>query len=174
MPDGPEPERFRQQFGITAPFAIYVGRIDENKGCKELFDFFERYSRTVRGDLHLVLIGKSILPIPKHPRIHHLGFLTDEQKFDAMAAADVLMMPSYYESLSMVALEAWATRQAGAGQRQLRRAERPGAPQQRGALLRELRGVCRGAPRDHLERVAAARARPRTAARSSARTTRGR
>ncbi len=106
--EDPRPERFRQQFGITAPFAVYVGRIDANKGCTELFDFFDRYSRTVRGELHLVLVGKTILPIPQHPRIHHLGFLADEQKFDAMAAADVLLMPSYFESLSMVALEAWA------------------------------------------------------------------
>ena len=36
------------------------------------------------------------------------GFLSDEDKFDALAAADVLIMPSPYESLSMVALEAWA------------------------------------------------------------------
>jgi glycosyltransferase involved in cell wall biosynthesis len=108
VPADPRAERFRQQFGITAPFAIYVGRIDANKGCTELFDYFERYARTVRGDLHLVLVGNSILPIPRHPSIHHLGFLADEQKFDAMAAADVLIMPSYFESLSMVALEAWA------------------------------------------------------------------
>ena len=47
-------------------------------------------------------------PDPGHHRIHHLGFLSDEDKFDALAAADLLIMPSYYESLSMVALEAWA------------------------------------------------------------------
>jgi glycosyltransferase involved in cell wall biosynthesis len=40
--------------------------------------------------------------------IRHLGFLDDADKFDAMSAADLLIMPSYYESLSMVALEAWA------------------------------------------------------------------
>jgi glycosyltransferase involved in cell wall biosynthesis len=108
VPASPRPDRFRQQFGLDAPFAIYVGRIDANKGCAELFDFFQRFSRTMPGVLHLALIGKSILPIPSHPRIHHLGFLTDEQKFDAMAAADLLVMPSYYESLSMVTLEAWA------------------------------------------------------------------
>jgi glycosyltransferase involved in cell wall biosynthesis len=107
IPTRPEPERFRQQFGITGPFVIYVGRIDENKGCKELFEYFRRYTRTMPGGLQLVLIGKAILPVPADPRIRHLGFLSDIEKFDAMAAADVLIMPSYYESLSMVALEAW-------------------------------------------------------------------
>ena len=29
------------------PFAIYIGRIDENKGCGELFDYFQRYARDV-------------------------------------------------------------------------------------------------------------------------------
>jgi hypothetical protein len=53
-------------------------------------------------------VGKAILPVPEHPRIKHLGFLDDQDKFDALAAADLLIMPSYYESLSMVALEAWA------------------------------------------------------------------
>ena len=47
-------------------------------------------------------------PIPNHPRIRHLGFLDDSDKFDAMAASELLIMPSYFESLSMVALEAWA------------------------------------------------------------------
>jgi len=55
-----------------------------------------------------VLIGTPHIPIPKHPRIHHLGFLEDQDKYDAMAAAELLIMPSYLESLSMVALEAWA------------------------------------------------------------------
>jgi glycosyltransferase involved in cell wall biosynthesis len=108
IPAQPNAERFRQEFGVTAPFAIYVGRIDENKGCGELFEYFQWFARTMPGELHLVLVGKSLLPVPSHPRIHHLGFLTDREKFDAMAAADVLLMPSYYESLSMVTLEAWA------------------------------------------------------------------
>ena len=55
-----------------------------------------------------MLIGNSLLPVPEHPRIRHLGFLDDTDKFDAMAAAELLIMPSYFESLSMVALEAWA------------------------------------------------------------------
>jgi glycosyltransferase involved in cell wall biosynthesis len=108
VPARTNPERFRQKYGITSPFVVYVGRIDENKGCPELFSHFERYTRALRGDLSLVLMGTSILPIPDNPRIRHLGFVSDEDKFDGIAAAEALIMPSYFESLSMVALEAWA------------------------------------------------------------------
>jgi glycosyltransferase involved in cell wall biosynthesis len=108
VPRSPEPQRFRQKYAVQGRFAIYVGRIDENKGCKELFEFFEGYMRDVYGELSLLLVGQSLLPTPQHPRIRHLGFLDDTDKFDAMAAADMLIIPSYFESLSMVALEAWA------------------------------------------------------------------
>jgi len=108
IPSAVQPQRFRQKFDIRGPFAIYVGRIDENKGCKELFDYFLTYLTESQGRLSLVLIGNSILPVPQHPRIRHLGFLDDQDKFDAIAASDLLVMPSYFESLSMVALEAWA------------------------------------------------------------------
>jgi glycosyltransferase involved in cell wall biosynthesis len=100
--------RFRQKFGLRDRFAIYIGRIDENKGCAELFDYFQRYARTLAEGLHLVLIGMPVIKVPGHPRIHHLGFVSDQDKFDALAAAELLIMPSYFESLSMVALEAWA------------------------------------------------------------------
>jgi len=108
IPSSTRPDRFRQKFGLTGRFALYVGRIDQNKGCAELFTFFLQALPVLPKGLGLVLIGKEILPIPDHPRIRHLGFLDDQDKFDALAAADLLIMPSYYESLSMVALEAWA------------------------------------------------------------------
>jgi hypothetical protein len=108
VPARTEPQRFRNRFKMSRPFAIYVGRIDENKGCGELFDYFRRYAATFPHGLDLVLIGSAIMPVPGHPRIHHLGYLSDQDKFDALAAADLLVMPSYFESLSMVALEAWA------------------------------------------------------------------
>ena len=108
VPSAPQPGRFRQRYNIRGPFAVYVGRVDQNKGCAELFDFFQSYLNDPGGKLSLVLIGNSLLPIPQHPRIRHLGFIDDTDKFDAIAAAELLVMPSYYESLSMVALEAWA------------------------------------------------------------------
>jgi glycosyltransferase involved in cell wall biosynthesis len=108
VPDRTDPVKFRRRYRINRPFAIYIGRIDENKGCTELFDYFQRYAATFPRGLDLVLVGKEVMPIPRHHRIHHLGFLSDDDKFNALAAADLLIMPSYFESLSMVALEAWA------------------------------------------------------------------
>jgi len=108
VPERTDPARFRRAFNIHKPFAIYIGRIDENKGCAELFSHYLRYAATFPRGLDLVLIGNAIIDIPDHPKVHHLGFLSDRDKFDALAASDLLIMPSYFESLSMVALEAWA------------------------------------------------------------------
>ncbi len=108
VPRATQPERFRQKYHLYDPFVLYVGRIDENKGCRELFSYFTSYQPRLGQRLTLVLIGNSILPIPKHSNIRHLGYVSDQDKFDALAAAELLAMPSYYESLSMVALEAWA------------------------------------------------------------------
>ena len=108
IPAGVDAARARQKFGLHDPFVVYVGRIDANKGCAELFDFFTQYVERRSSPLDLVLIGTPVLPIPAHPRIRHLGYVTDRDKFDTIAAAEALIMPSLYESLSMVALEAWA------------------------------------------------------------------
>jgi len=108
IPPAVDPARGRQTFELPRPFVVYVGRIDANKGCAELFDFFARYVEASGRQVDLVLIGKGGLPVPPHPRIRHLGYVSDQDKFDVMAAAEALVMPSYFESLSMVALESWA------------------------------------------------------------------
>ncbi len=107
VPDEASAARFRAQTGIRGPFALYVGRIDPNKGCADLFGHFRRYAAE-GGGLDLVLAGSTRMTVPDDPRIRHLGFVSEEEKYDALAAADLLIMPSPYESLSMVTLEAWA------------------------------------------------------------------
>jgi glycosyltransferase involved in cell wall biosynthesis len=107
LPAQLEPQAFRRKHGIESPFLLYVGRVDENKGCRELFTFFRRYREETGSALRLVLVGKPILPIPRDAGILHLGFLPDQDKWDALAASHALVMPSRYESLSMVTLEAW-------------------------------------------------------------------
>jgi glycosyltransferase involved in cell wall biosynthesis len=108
VPARTDPVRFRRRFDVPGRFVVYVGRVDENKGCPQLFDYFQRHLAARRSGLTLVLAGHSILPIPAHPQIRHVGFVSDEDKFDAMAGAEALIMPSSFESLSMVALESWA------------------------------------------------------------------
>ena len=108
MPLDASAERFRQKFGLAEPFLLYVGRIDESKNVPELLDFFVRYRATADGPLKLVLLGKSNLTLPDHPDIVHLGFLPDADKQDAITAAALVVLPSLYESLSMITLEAWA------------------------------------------------------------------
>ena len=107
VPDEADAARFRARTGIAGPFALYVGRIDPNKGCADLFSHFRGYAAE-GGRLDLVLAGSARMPVPDDPRIRELGFVSEEEKYDALAAADVLIMPSPYESLSMVTLEAWA------------------------------------------------------------------
>ena len=102
------PDDFRQKYGINGDYVIYIGRIDENKGCAQLFQYFQRFKREQATDVKLILIGSSKLNIPAHPDIIHLGFLSEEDKFSGLDGALMLMMPSFYESLSMVTLEAWA------------------------------------------------------------------
>jgi glycosyltransferase involved in cell wall biosynthesis len=108
VPSSFSAERFRQKHGVDGPYMIYVGRIDQNKGCPHLFDHFLRFKKDTGSDIKLVLIGNTVLKIPSHPDVRHLGFLPEEDKFDAVSGAELLVMPSFYESLSMVTLEAWA------------------------------------------------------------------
>jgi glycosyltransferase involved in cell wall biosynthesis len=108
VPESPQAGRFRQKHNIRGPFAIYVGRVDERRGCSELFNFFQRYATDSSSRLSLVVVGDGPLSVPKHPRIRHLGVLDDSDKFDALSAAEALVLPSRFESLSRTALEAWA------------------------------------------------------------------
>ena len=99
--------RFREKYGLDGDFIVYVGRIDPAKNVPELLDFFVRFQEEYGRDLKLVLMGKALFPLPDHPDIIPLGFVSEQDKFDALQAAALLMVPSKYESLSMVVLEAW-------------------------------------------------------------------
>jgi glycosyltransferase involved in cell wall biosynthesis len=101
-------QRFREKYRLHDPFLLYVGRINASKNVPELLDHYLRYLQAVPAAPQLVLLGKSHLPLPAHPGIKALGFVPEQDKFDAMAAATLLIVPSLYESLSIVTLEAWA------------------------------------------------------------------
>lgn len=105
VPEHIDSEKFKKERNIPN-YMVYTGRIDEMKGCRELFEFFLRYKKENDNDLKLVMMGKPVIPIPKSEDIISLGFVSEQEKYDVMAGAKFLIMSSPYESLSIVVLEA--------------------------------------------------------------------
>ncbi|MDD5828227.1 MAG: glycosyltransferase family 4 protein [Lachnospira sp.] len=105
VPEIVDADRFKKKYNLDN-YVIYVGRIDEGKDCPRLFNYFMEYKKRNKNDLKLVLMGKAVCEIPKHPDIISLGFVTDEDKFDGISGAKALILPSKFESLSISVLEA--------------------------------------------------------------------
>jgi glycosyltransferase involved in cell wall biosynthesis len=104
-----------RSLGITGPYVLYLGRVDRNKGCHTLLDYFLQFvedgpssGRQVPGeDVTLVLAGPAKIQVPHHPRIRALGYVPDDLRDALVYGARALVVPSPYESLSIVLLEAW-------------------------------------------------------------------
>jgi glycosyltransferase involved in cell wall biosynthesis len=101
-------ERFRREHNLgSAPYLLYVGRLDPSKGVGELMNFFVEMKKRSNGDVMLVLAGDAQIDIPDHPDIRLTGFLTEQGKRDALAGSMALVQSSYFESFSIVLCEAW-------------------------------------------------------------------
>jgi glycosyltransferase involved in cell wall biosynthesis len=48
------------------------------------------------------------MKLPEAPGVRALGYLSDAEKAQAFAEASATIVPSAFESLSVVALESWA------------------------------------------------------------------
>ena len=115
-PDGREPlpphlegpaNAFKRRHRIHGPFALYVGRIYPGKGCEELLEYFQAFIKD-GGDATLMLMGVKLMPLPEDPRVRFAGILPEEERLHALEAATVVIVPSPYESLSLLALESFA------------------------------------------------------------------
>jgi glycosyltransferase involved in cell wall biosynthesis len=98
---------FRRRHRLHGPFVLYGGRIDPGKGCEELVEYFSTYVHD-GGDASLVLMGVKLMPLPEEPFIRFAGRLSDQERLQALEAATVVVVPSPYESLSLLALESFA------------------------------------------------------------------
>jgi len=96
---------FRRRHRLHGPIALYGGRIDPGKGCEELVEYFSRYAKA-GGDATLALMGVKLMALPEEPFIKFAGLLSDRERLQALEAATVVICPSPYESLSLLALEA--------------------------------------------------------------------
>lgn len=98
---------FRRRHRLHGPIALYGGRIEAGKGCEELIEYFATYVKS-GGDASLALMGVKLMPLPEEPWVRFAGRLSDAERAEALEAATVIIVPSPYESLSLLALESFA------------------------------------------------------------------
>ncbi|MES2510154.1 MAG: glycosyltransferase family 4 protein [Pseudomonadota bacterium] len=107
---------FRQKFKLGVnPFILFVGRLNPIKGPDLLLQAFFNL-REVLKNVSLVFVGPDggmlseltafALRHGMENRVHFVGYLGGAEKSDAYHAADLLVIPSRHEAMSIVALEA--------------------------------------------------------------------
>jgi glycosyltransferase involved in cell wall biosynthesis len=96
---------FRRRHRLHGPILLYGGRIDPGKGCEELIEYFNAYV-SEGGDAMLALMGIKMMSLPEDPHVRFAGLLSERERAQALEAATVVVCPSPYESLSLLALEA--------------------------------------------------------------------
>lgn len=98
---------FKRRHRLHGPFVLYGGRIEKGKGCEELVEYFSQYHAD-GGEASLILMGVKLMPLPEEPFIRFAGLLSERERLQALEAATVVIVPSPFESLSLLALEAFA------------------------------------------------------------------
>ena len=100
-----EPENFRTKYSIKEPFILYAGRKDKGKNIDTLIKYHNEYIRQNNKNLRLVLIGGG--ETVKGRNIIDLGYISQQDKYNAMSACEFLCQPSLNESFSLVIMENW-------------------------------------------------------------------
>ena len=99
--------QFRRRHRLQGQFLLYGGRIDAGKGCEELLEYFTSYKEQ-GGDAQLALMGVKLMQLPEVPWVRFAGLLSERERLQALEAATIVVVPSPFESLSLLALEAMA------------------------------------------------------------------
>ena len=106
-PPDVDPRRFTGPRSLNAPYLLYAGRAGAGKGS-DLLLAGHRHLRTERADVDLVLLGEAGNALPAEPGLRRVGWVDDVERWDALAGATAVVVPSRLESLGLLVLEAWA------------------------------------------------------------------
>ncbi len=103
------PRQFSKKFRIRRPFLLYAGRREEGKNTPLLVDYFRLFRDLHSRQLDLVLVGSGPVTVSGRARrvVLDVGFLEEQQKWNAYGAAWAFCQPSTNESFSIVLLESW-------------------------------------------------------------------
>jgi glycosyltransferase involved in cell wall biosynthesis len=109
VPERYDPEGFRRRHGIEGRFLLYAGRREGAKGWETLLEQLARL--WARRDLPFTLVtmgdGTVRPPAAIADRVIDVGFLPDDERDAAFAAADAYLQPSRFEAFSRTIMEAW-------------------------------------------------------------------
>jgi glycosyltransferase involved in cell wall biosynthesis len=107
-----DPAAFSKKYGVSAPYVIYSGRREPLKGTPLLVDYMTAFRARTNRDVKVVFTGSGPIDPPSElaPHVIDLGFVSENDKHEAMAGAAAFCHPSINESLSIVILEAWLAR----------------------------------------------------------------
>lgn len=89
-------------------YLVYCGRYSTHKNLPQLLDYAKRYAAAHPERYRFVFCGQGTVPIPAEPWARDLRFVSEADRRDIVAGAAALLQLSRNESLSLVALEAWA------------------------------------------------------------------
>jgi glycosyltransferase involved in cell wall biosynthesis len=89
------------------PYLLCLGRVDDGKGARLLFEWFAAYKERRPGPLTLVYAGQVVHPLPARPDVLVAGVVDESVKWGLLRGAVALVSPSANESFSLVVLEAW-------------------------------------------------------------------
>jgi glycosyltransferase involved in cell wall biosynthesis len=107
-PSGYDPDGFRVRHGIEGDFVLYAGRREPGKGWPDLLSHLAFTNSVLPEPVALVTCGVGeIEPVPPGVRVVDVGYLSDQERSDAMAAASVYVQPSTVEAFSRTIMEAW-------------------------------------------------------------------
>jgi glycogen(starch) synthase len=114
--DQADGQRFRQRYGIDGPVVLSLGPLCYDKGVPHLLAAAQRLWDEGRR-LTVALLGpqqesgrRAVARLPERyqPSCLCLGQVSEEVKWDALDAADLLALPSRTEAFGIVFLEAWS------------------------------------------------------------------
>jgi glycosyltransferase involved in cell wall biosynthesis len=107
-----EPARDKDGLGVSPcsgkRYVVYCGRYSREKGILRLLDYAARYQAERPGRFAFAFMGQGDIAIPKANWALDLGRVSEAAKRGVLAGAAALVQLSRQESLSLVALEAWA------------------------------------------------------------------